>query len=262
MISVLMCVHNGEKFIAQAISSVLNQSFIDFEFVIVNDFSNDHSREIIKKYLARDKRIVFINNNKQLGLTRSLNKGLSMCSRDWIARIDHDDFWEKDKLRLQIEFAQKNPNIGLIGTFFKYVDINDKTYLPPTKFHISINLNIRNIICEFNPFCHSSVMLKKTIFLDMNGYDNNFYYAQDYELWSRVLKVTNAYIVPNVLTYRRAIHNNISFKNIKMQRFYAIKVKLRLVNKATFSYKFLKMLFFDICIVLLPSFFVNYFRKN
>ena len=107
IISVLLSVHNGEKYLSKAITSVLKQNFVDFEFIIVDDASTDNSAQIITDFKIQDKRIKIITNKQNLGLTKSLNLGLLSCVGKYIARIDADDLSEPDRLEKQFDFMEK-----------------------------------------------------------------------------------------------------------------------------------------------------------
>src|SRR5688500_15226048 len=121
-ISVVMSAYNSDKYIAKAIESILNQTFKDFEFIIINDGSKDESLKIIKRYGKKDKRIVLIDNKKNLGLIKSLNKGLKIAKGKYIARMDSDDIAMPQRFKIQLDYLDKNRNIFLVGTSFEQID--------------------------------------------------------------------------------------------------------------------------------------------
>jgi glycosyltransferase involved in cell wall biosynthesis len=178
-----MPVHNGEVHLRESIASILEQSFHDFEFLILNDASTDHTRELILSY--DDRRIRLIDNREQLGQTRTLNRGLQLAAGELIARQDADDIAEPDRLARQVAFLESNPQTALIGTWYRKID--DR----------GANLGTRQLPCDWLairwallficPFVHSSVMLRKAVAPEKVGfYNETFLYAQDYELWSRI----------------------------------------------------------------------------
>ena len=117
-VSVLMSVYNTEEdFLRDAIKSILNQTFTDFEFLIINDGSKNNAEEVILSF--NDDRIKYILNEKNLGLIDSLNKGLSLAQGEYIARFDSDDISSNKRLEKQVEFMDKNPNVGLLGTQYE-----------------------------------------------------------------------------------------------------------------------------------------------
>ncbi|HKQ33129.1 MAG TPA: glycosyltransferase family A protein, partial [Thermodesulfobacteriota bacterium] len=115
-VTVLMTVYNGEKFLNEAIDGILNQTFRDFEFLIINDGSTDGSREIIKSY--KDPRINLVDNESNIGLTASLNRGLSLAGGEYIARQDADDISLPERLEKQISILERNPDIALLGSWY------------------------------------------------------------------------------------------------------------------------------------------------
>ena len=115
LISVLMPVYNSEKYVAEAIESILCQTYKDFEFIIINDASTDSSLKIIAKYAKQDKRIKLINNKKNVKISASLNKGLSIAKGKYIARMDSDDISLPSRFELQTKFLADNPAVGIVG---------------------------------------------------------------------------------------------------------------------------------------------------
>lgn len=186
-VTVLMAVYNGELFLREAIDSILKQTYTDFEFLILNDASNDSTLEILLSYT--DQRIRIINNEKNLGLTKSLNKGLLLAKGKYIARQDADDVSDKKRFEKQVIFLESNPRVVLLGTQARIIDEKSRVYKnqgePKALSHKAI---LYQFLFE-NPFIHSSVMFRKNIIYDeLKGYNETFVYNQDFELWSRVIK--------------------------------------------------------------------------
>jgi len=125
-VTVLMSVYNGEKYLREAIDSILNQTFTDFEFLIVNDGSTDRTAEILRSY--DDPRIIIINNEKNIGLTKSLNIGLRMAKGEYIARMDADDVSMPERLQKQIELLNQKKNTGLVGTYYTIINEKGKVF--------------------------------------------------------------------------------------------------------------------------------------
>lgn len=194
-ITVLMSVYNGERFLMEAIESILNQTYRDFEFLIINDGSTDSSREIILSY--NDPRIRLIDNEQNMGLTRSLNKGLRLARGNYIARMDADDISMPERLERQLGFMERNPDIGLLGSWIEAIDIYGnilyKLKLPETDAYIKWTLLFENCIV------HSSAFYKRDLSMKLDGYNEQFKRAQDYDLWSKMSFVTSIYQIPEVL---------------------------------------------------------------
>jgi glycosyltransferase involved in cell wall biosynthesis len=194
-ITVLMPVYNGSRYLRQAIESILCQTRSDFEFLIINDGSNDNSRDIILSF--DDPRIRLVDNPSNIGLTKSLNRGLQLARTEYIARQDADDISYPERLERQVKFLDEYPDVALLGTRARAIDENGK----PRKVNLlRIPLGllaIRWYLIFQNAFIHSSVVFRRSIVWEqLGGYDVSFVKAQDYELWSRT---TQSYKVENLL---------------------------------------------------------------
>jgi glycosyltransferase involved in cell wall biosynthesis len=199
-VTVLMAVYNGERYLREAIDSILHQTFQDFELTIVNDGSVDRTAEIISSY--NDPRIQLIHNDRNLGLTKSLNKGLKLARGQFVARQDADDISEPERLAKQVDFLEAHPDIALLGTFYQEIDDLGKKVSEHT---LPCDCTkIRWDLLFYTPFVHSSVMFRKSIVIEKIGlYNENFSYAQDYDYWCRIalsLKVANLSVC--LLRYR------------------------------------------------------------
>lgn len=220
-ISVIMAVYNSEKYLAKAIESILNQTFKDFEFIIINDSSTDNSLNIIKEYQKKDKRIRLMNNKKNIGLTKSLNKGLKIVKSKYIARIDADDISLPRRLEKQYKYLEGNPDIFLLGTGAHNMNEegnNTTNFKPLTSFE-----EIKKQLPSQNCIYHPSIMFRN------NGgiyYHEKFPYSQDYDLYLRLLsegkKLTN---IPDKLIKRCCNPNAIGITNRGKQRLFAEKAK-------------------------------------
>jgi glycosyltransferase involved in cell wall biosynthesis len=212
-ISVVMSVYNGDKYLQEAVDSILNQTFKDFEFIIINDGSTDDTREILESY--NDPRIVLIHQ-ENIGLTKSLNKGIALAKGEYIARQDADDLSMPERLEKQLAFLEKHNKIALLGTAIKSID-HQGIYLKMTKFPRN-HSSIQKIMKHENCFYHGSVMFKRHCFIEAGGYREIFSTSQDYDLW---LRFAEKFEVANLLTplYKyRFNRQSISFKKIVFQR--------------------------------------------
>jgi hypothetical protein len=184
-VTVLMAVYNGERFLRQAVESIVNQTFRDFEFLIINDGSTDTSPDILLSY--QDPRIRIVHNNHNLGLTQSLNLGLALANGEYIARQDADDISYSERLERQISFMRKNPDVAVLGTQVNYIhgDGRRTRFVRPGK---PVSALAAKFCLMFSPpVNHPTVMFRKGIIRDKyRGYDPNYLVAQDAELWCRV----------------------------------------------------------------------------
>ncbi len=208
-VTVLMPVYNGEKYLRKAIESILNQTFKDFEFLIINDGSTDRTKEIILSY--RDQRIVYLENEENIGLTKSLNKGLKIAKGEYIARMDGDDVSLPERLEKQVEFLDRNSDYVLVGSDCTVLDESGKKIR--TDLSILSNSTLKAALALKNCFKHGSVMFRKDTFFSAEGYDENFYCTQDYDLWTRMVKKGSVCNLPEVLFYRREHSKSIGSLN-------------------------------------------------
>lgn len=219
-VSVIMPVYNGEKFLREAIQSVLNQTFSDFELIIVNDGSIDNSLDIIKEYAEKDSRIKIINQ-KNTGIVGALNNALKLSKGDYVARMDADDISLPKRLEKQIEFLEKEKAF-ICGAWANVIDQNGeqkgKKFSYPPRSWKQIKLHL----LRGNPFIHPSILFKKEIY-DNEKDENEYFYknyknVEDYELWTRIVpKYKSVNLQEYLLNYR--IHNNQITKktNLKMR---------------------------------------------
>jgi len=181
-VSVIMAVKDGSKYLRQAIDSVLNQTYSDYEFIIIDDDSKDETKNIIQNYL--DPRLRPIQNRRHLGLTASLNQGLILAQGEYIARMDADDISLPERLETQVHYLDCHPEIAVLGTGIRLID-KDGNPIEEVIFPSDHEL-IRWNLCFYNPIAHSSVMMRKQIIQQVGGYNPKYIRSQDYELWWRV----------------------------------------------------------------------------
>tara|TARA_Y100001970_G_C14256129_1_gene875541 strand:+ start:6834 stop:7856 length:1023 start_codon:yes stop_codon:yes gene_type:complete len=215
-ISVLMSVNNGERYLKQSIDSIIHQTFNDFEFIIINDGSNDDSLKIIKSY--NDNRIKLINNKKRLGLTKSLNIGLKSCKSDIIARMDADDISKKDRFEKQYHYLLKNKDIAVLGGQVILIDQNDNELKQNPRYPLSNQLIKWELFNEV-PFCHPSIFIRKEVFKSIGTYNEKYQYAQDYELWKRMVysRYKFANLDYEIIYYRKTDNKDIFYKKRKQR---------------------------------------------
>ena len=181
-VSVLMATRNGERYVRNAINSILNQTFTNFELVICNDHSSDSTQQILEEFANADSRIKVIRNTGRGGLMRSLNLGLNVCQGKFIARMDDDDVSHNDRLQVEVEFLNSHPDINLVGT---NVDVYDKDgvygHIKKVAYPSSTD------IWRGNVFVHPTVMFRKSMVDVIGGYDEqkSVLRIEDYDYWCR-----------------------------------------------------------------------------
>ncbi len=227
-ISVLMSVHNGSDYLKEAIQSVLDQTFKNFEFIIVDDGSTDETAEIIKSF--SDERIVHISNKKNIGLTLSLREALSLAKGEYIARIDADDIYTCQKLMLQNKFLDQNKNHGLVASSTIRIDEAGREI---QKVSCKIrDLEICSLMVSENPFVHGSVMMRRDILLKVGGYRDHFVTTQDFDLWVRIAEVSLTGAIPDFLYLRRMHSRRIGVRHKEMQKSFTNDVIVNLKMRA------------------------------
>lgn len=183
IITVLMPVYNAEKYISDAIASVLQQSFTDFELLIINDGSTDNTENIIASFT--DARIVLINQSNQ-GVAAALNNGLQIARANYIARFDADDICMPQRLQVQYDFLSSNPDYTIVGTDVDYLDMNDEFVFSYCS-SVYTNEQIQQQQFVTCPFIHSSVLFRKENVLKAGGYNIHAHTFEDHLLWPKIL---------------------------------------------------------------------------
>lgn len=194
-----MSVYNGELYLREAIDSILNQTFNDFEFLIIDDASTDSTPEILCSY--HDPRIRIIRNTENLGLTKSLNKGLKLAKGEYIARMDADDISLPERFDKQVDFLDSHPDIALVGTAKQIIDQEGNTI---GTFFSLLQPQYRDFL-KANRITHGSIMVRQKILEKYSGYNELFKKSQDYALWLQMSKEYRLHNIHDVL-YKQRIH--------------------------------------------------------
>ncbi|MFZ4400853.1 MAG: glycosyltransferase family 2 protein [Bacteroidales bacterium] len=211
LISVLMPVYNGESFLREAIQSILNQSFSDFEFLIIDDGSTDSSYEIILSF--KDSRIRVYKNETNLGLIASLNKGVELSCGEFIARMDSDDVSYTNRLEKQLDFMKQHPDIGISGSWMHTSNLGKIVKYPET------HEECKTFSFFNSPLAHPTVIFRKKIFIKHNlRYSSDYQVCEDIELWRRCMKFTKLGNLCEPLLYYRIHSSNVSLQNKSVQK--------------------------------------------
>lgn len=198
LVSVVMAVYNGEEHVGEAIRSILSQTLADFELIVVDDGSQDRSREIVMA--CTDSRVRLICNPQNRGLAASLNRGVVEACGEFIARMDHDDISLPQRLARQVDFLRKNPQLGACGTWVETLgDFRQEIWRAPTTPEA-----VRMQLLFDSALLHPTVMFRRDLFLQHSlRYDESFTCAQDYELWERASHVVEMGNIAQVLVRYR-----------------------------------------------------------
>lgn len=187
-VSVITTVYNGERFLAEAIESILVQTFTAFEYILVDDASTDRSPHILQAYAARDRRLVLVRNPANLQISASLNRGLHLARGEYVAILDQDDLAHPERLSRQVAFLDAQAGIGVLGTQIQRIDADGRR-LRPVTFPTSPELSRWRILFG-SPCQHSTVMLRRCLALQAGGYPPRLWWAADYNLLASLLRCT------------------------------------------------------------------------
>lgn len=224
IVTVLMPVYNGEKYLKEAIDSILSQSFKDFEFLIIDDGSSDKSAEIIKSYI--DGRIKYVSNIINKGLPYSLNRGIELARGEYIARMDQDDISLLNRIEEQVDFMQENRDIGICGTWIKTIG-NKPGYVH--KFYTDSN-DIKASLLFNTSLAHPSVVIRKSVLYKNNlRYHTEHLHFEDYSLWVELSQYSELANLSKVLLFYRVHKSSVSHvytTNQKMGAYFIRKTQL------------------------------------
>lgn len=220
-ITVLMPVYNAEAFLAEAIESILNQTFSDFEFIIINDGSTDSSEKIILSY--NDPRIRYVKNEKNIRLIATLNKGIELAEGKYIVRMDADDVSMPERIAIQYKFMETHPDVGLCGTGFETFS----EHLPSKVVQYSLD---HETICLKHLYqihlSHGTCIFRKEILDEYHLFFNpDFSHAEDYELWSRIAAVSKLANIQKILYRVRSHPDEVSVKHSETQMYNSQRVR-------------------------------------
>lgn len=216
-ISVIMPVYNEEKHLREAIDSILNQTFENYEFIIVDDASTDNSVNIIQSYV--DKRVILIRNEHNVGNYPSRNKGLELAVGKYICVMDADDVAYPQRLRLQFDYLEAHPDVSGIGANFVFLNSDMKRCLPFSYEQLRICL------LQDNVFLHSSLMIRAGVMEMYGGYDEKYRYSSDYDLMSRLALSEKVENLPDILMMYRWHESQISQLHKNEQKAYADEIR-------------------------------------
>ena len=200
--------YNCAKYISDTIQSVLNQSFVDFEYIIIDDASTDNSVNQIEKF--NDSRISLIKNKENKGISWNRNQALKIAKGKYLVMLDSDDLAHKDRLKEQFDFLETNPSFGIVGTYVIPINELGSQILPVVKYKLPFD----QIPCQmfFNNYIATSSIMLRMANLKGLFFNEGFIVAEDYELWIRVVRNCNIGHIRKPLTYYRHHCSNISIK--------------------------------------------------
>ena len=224
-VSVIMPAYNSEKYVGEAIESILKQTFADFELIVLNDGSTDKTPDIIKKYAQKDKRIKFIDNSKNQGFIKSLNQCLDVATGEYIAKMDSDDISLPNRLEKQVKYLDEHPDVGLVGGSYQVFGQREATITFPKVIKF---LDLQRWCCT------SMFMLRKSI-IDQNNlrFRLEYLHAEDYDFYCRFIRYAAIHNIEDVLCLYRWHGENVSNKYNEIQLRNSDKIRQEMLDFLT-----------------------------
>ena len=234
-ISVLMPAYNAEKYIREAIESILSQTFKDFEFIIIDDCSTDKTGEIIKEYADKDHRIKTFYNDKNLGIAGNRNKLKKMASGEYIIWQDADDVSVNTRIEKQLAFMDKNLEVGICGGFLQFFNSKGNLHIRKYKENDS---DIRKKIFRFSPVAQPGSIVRKNVLDEMGDYDLDYPPAEDLDMSFRIgRKYKFANLQEIVIKYREN-DSNATFTRLKTIELKTISIRLKHADNRFYNMSF------------------------
>lgn len=257
-VSVIMGVYNGAKRITNAVNSLLNQSFSDFEIIICDDGSTDNTYDVVKKLTEIDNRIILIKNNRNQGLATSLNNCLNIASGDFIARMDDDDISHPTRFEKQVDFLNEHPEYALVGTsrnFYDDAGVWGRMVVEgePSKLDIFLGKS----------FAHPTVMMRKEALIDVGGYTTKGVgRTEDYDLWCKFYaKGYKGYNMSEVLLDYYQSRQSYSKRKYKY-RINEFKLRKKWRKELNLPFKYDIHTYKPLFVGLIPAVLMNKYHKN
>lgn len=253
-ISVIMPVHNQiTSYLQQAVASIMEQSFADFELILIDDGSTSQDCiDLLEKFSQSDSRIRLFRNEINLGIIKSRNKGLRESTGQYIAVLDSDDIASKERLLTQFNYLENNPGVALCGSWSQIIDEQGKS-LGQKKTYTE-SQDIKNNIIRYNFITHSTCFFRKEIIQEIGYYNENSLKTEDYDFLLRIIGKFPVRILPQFLCSYRINTKGDSLSNNKLQEKYALKARFRALASHSYPRKdYLKTALPILMYFLLPT---------
>lgn len=229
LISVVMPAYNAQRFITQAIDSILSQTFKNFELIIVNDCSTDNTINIVRSFVRKDARVKIINNKNRLNIAASLNKGISKASSNIIARMDADDISLPNRLELQFKLINSSKNIAVVGADIIVMDVDERELI--IRNYPNSNENLKACLFKYSPFAHPVVCFKKNVIDSVGGYNPLYSPTEDLDLWFRLGSRYKFASIKKPLLKYRLYDNSTSHHSLKDLEILVFKIRFNAIRK-------------------------------
>jgi glycosyltransferase involved in cell wall biosynthesis len=263
LISVVMPAYNSEKTVGEAIKSVLKQTYRNFEFIIVDDGSTDRSLEIIKIYARKDRRIKILHNKKNEGIAKTRNYGIKKSKGKYIAVQDSDDISSPRRFEKQVDFLEKNPDVGVVGSFIEIFDNSKK--IRDIRKYPKEDKKLREMIFFVCPIAQPSTMIRKETLEKVGLYDKKYPLSEDIDLWFRIGEKYKFSNIQEVLLKYRENPKSATGSKTKLIEKLANEIRWKNRKNPAYNFSFLAFMYnliHRISIYIIPSKFKLWiFRK-
>lgn len=239
LISVVMPCYNAECYIEESIKSILNQTFKDFELIIVDDGSTDRSLEIIKKYARKDKRIRVIRNKKNMGIAISRNIGTKAAKGKYIAVHDSDDISLPFRLKEQFDYLEKNPEAGVVGGYLQIFESESEKVIGIRKYPEN-DENLRNKIFFYSPVAQPAAMIRKDVFKKIGFYNPKYPPSEDLDFWFRLGEQYKFANLPKVVLKYRISQNSATGSKLKLMEKLTSEIRWKNHNNPHYQFGILE----------------------
>jgi len=243
LVSVVIPTYNKAQYLKEAIESVLNQTYKNIEIIVIDDGSTDESREVVNsftpsilntKYRILNPIIYFWQENKGAAMAR--NTGIKKAKGKYIAFLDSDDLWLREKLEKQVSFMEENPETGLLGT--GCYEITNKGKIIGQKIFPIKNKDLQKDLIKYNPFIQSSVVVKREVFSKVGLYNKGFRESEDYELWLRIGQNYKIGNLPEPLVRKRYYKKGLSPTKDKKQLYFVLRAKKAAIRRGQYPKRY------------------------
>lgn len=252
LVSVVMGVWNGERYLDQALESICSQTYSHIECIVIDDGSTDNTAALLRAWQDRDDRISIVLQKENTGLSHILEKACGMTTGTYIARMDSDDVSHPDRIASQVAYMEAHPEYVVCGTWYKEIDehgtILAKKQLPQT------HDDIRATLMKYNPMVHGSVLIRRSAYVSSGGYDaQKFSKAQDYDLWFRMIQLGKFVNIPAYLFSRRYSDESMSRHSEHIQLRCALKARYKAIQAGIYPISALRYIVRPLFVLLLPN---------
>lgn len=234
-----MPAYNAEKYISEAIESILNQTFKGFEFIIIDDCSTDKTWEIVQDFAKKDDRVVAFRNLENMNVSFTRNRGVKLSNGEYIVWADADDISLPERIETQLKFIDQNPDIGLCGSFIEFFGDGQTRSV---RKYFQHDKELKDLIFRQNPIAQPACIMRKEILDRVNGY-NNFALSEDLDVFFRMGEVSKFGNVQKILVRYRVHESSLTNSRLKEMELSTLRIRWHYAKSKFYNYRVLDLLF-------------------